>query len=138
MAAPEIGAIDQQAANARGAHFFEGDLLAWVWVRFIVRSVDGNNDNFALRTCRAIIGSQIKARFLRLDPRQDHGPSANRARRPKIIDKLKIKGVCHGDDQPALLPDQLRVNSDVRLAMWGGTITRQLSVLLNKSLVVIL
>jgi hypothetical protein len=28
MAAPEIGAIDQQAANAGGAHFSQGDLLA--------------------------------------------------------------------------------------------------------------
>ena len=27
MAALEIGAIDQEAANARGAHFAEGDLL---------------------------------------------------------------------------------------------------------------
>jgi hypothetical protein len=30
MAAPEIRAIDQQAANASGAHLGEGDLLAGV------------------------------------------------------------------------------------------------------------
>jgi hypothetical protein len=31
MAAPEIRAIDQEAANAGGAHFGEGDLLAGFW-----------------------------------------------------------------------------------------------------------
>ena len=28
MAAPEVAAVDQQPANARGAHFSEGNLLA--------------------------------------------------------------------------------------------------------------
>jgi hypothetical protein len=44
----------------------------------------------------AIIHAQIKARLLRFDPSQYQWPSAFGARWPEIIDKLKIKRICHG------------------------------------------
>jgi hypothetical protein len=54
---------------------------------------DGSDDYFSIFARGTIIGSQVEARFLRLDPSQYQKPSAPGARRPSIIDELIIQRV---------------------------------------------
>ena len=68
-----------------------------------LRLIDSRDDDFTVFTRGTVIGAQIVARFLWFDPRQDQRPAALRARRPKIIDKLEGRRVCHGTSDPAPL-----------------------------------
>ena len=64
---------------------------------------DGSYDGFVGPAVSAIIDAQIKTGVLRLDTGQYQRPAAFGAGRPKVVDKLKIKRVHHGTDQPAPL-----------------------------------
>ena len=64
---------------------------------------NGSYDGFVGCALSAIIDAQIKAGFFRLDTGQYQRPAAFGAGRPKVVDKLKIKRVYHGTDQPAPL-----------------------------------
>jgi hypothetical protein len=57
--------------------------------------MNGGDNDFGGLTRGTIIGAQVETRFPRLDPGQYQRPAALGARRPKIVDKLKILGV-HG------------------------------------------
>jgi hypothetical protein len=57
---------------------------------------DGRYDGFVGLAMSAIIDVQIKARLLWFDAGQYQRPAAFRAGRPKVIDKLELKRVCHG------------------------------------------
>jgi len=56
---------------------------------------NGSDNHFDIFTRGTIIGAQIITRFLGFDPVQYQRPAALRARRPKIVDELKIRTV-HG------------------------------------------
>jgi hypothetical protein len=56
---------------------------------------NGSDNHFDIFTRVTIIGAQIITRFLGFDPVQYQRPAALRARRPKIVDELKIQRV-HG------------------------------------------
>jgi hypothetical protein len=56
---------------------------------------NGSDNHFDIFTRVTIIGAQIITRFLGFDPVQHQRPAALRARRPKIVDELKIQRV-HG------------------------------------------
>jgi hypothetical protein len=64
---------------------------------------DGSYDRFVGLAMSAIIDAQIKTGVLRFDTGQYQRPAAFGAGRPKVVDKLKIKRVYHGTDQPAPL-----------------------------------
>ena len=64
---------------------------------------DGSYDGFVGLAMSAIIDAQIKTGALRFDTGQYQRPAAFGAGRPKVVDKLKIKRVYHGTDQPAPL-----------------------------------
>jgi hypothetical protein len=57
--------------------------------------LNGGDDNFSRFAGRTVICSQIAARLLRFDLCQYQRSAAFGTRRPKIVDKLKIKGVFH-------------------------------------------
>ena len=63
----------------------------------------GSYDGFVGLAMSAIIDAQIKTGALRFDTGQYQRPAAFGAGRPKVVDKLKIKRVHHGTDQPAPL-----------------------------------
>jgi hypothetical protein len=58
---------------------------------------------FMIRTVGAKEGSQIKSRFIKLDPRQQQRPSASGTRWPQAANESKCKGIDHGGDHPAPL-----------------------------------
>jgi hypothetical protein len=64
---------------------------------------NGSYDGFVGLAMSAIIDAQIKTGALRFDTGQYQRPAAFGAGRPKVVDKLKIKRVYHGTDQPAPL-----------------------------------
>ena len=64
---------------------------------------DGSYDGFVGLAMSAIIDAQIKTGALRFDTGQYQRPAAFGAGRPKVVDKLKIKRVYHGTDEPAPL-----------------------------------
>jgi hypothetical protein len=68
-----------------------------------LRLIDSRDDDFAVFARGTIIGAEIVARFLWFDPGEDQRPAALGTRRPKIIDKLERRRVCHGGDNPAPL-----------------------------------
>jgi hypothetical protein len=56
---------------------------------------NGRDNHFGIFTRGTIIRAQIITRFLGFDPGQYQRPAALGARRPKIVDELKIRTV-HG------------------------------------------
>jgi hypothetical protein len=56
---------------------------------------NGSDNHFGIFTRGTIIGAQIIIRFLGFDPGQYQWPATLGARRPKIVDELKIQRV-HG------------------------------------------
>ena len=67
------------------------------------RVSDRGYDGFVDPALSAIIDAQIKTGVLRFDTGQYQRPAAFGAGGPKVVDKLKIKRVYHGTDQPAPL-----------------------------------
>jgi hypothetical protein len=64
---------------------------------------NGSDNHFGIFTGGTIIGAQITARFLWFYPGQYQRPSALGARRPEIVDELKIQRV-HGTAKATPLP----------------------------------
>jgi hypothetical protein len=59
-------------------------------------------DGFVGLAVRAIIGAQIRARFLRFDASKYQRPAAAGTGRPEIVDELKVKRVYHDTDSQRL------------------------------------
>jgi hypothetical protein len=60
-----------------------------------IKFSNGSDNHFGIFTRGTIIGAQIIIRFLGFDPGQCQRPATLGARRPKIVDELKIERV-HG------------------------------------------
>ena len=60
---------------------------------------DRRDDGLVRFAGRTIVDAKIETRLLRFEAGQYQWPTAFGARRPKMVDKLEIKRVCHGMDE---------------------------------------